>query len=55
MNLIDIFKPEDIITADREDNQSVFHRLNNEKRKVRLTKYRSILKLWNMNIIGGTP
>ncbi len=55
MNLIDNFEPEDIITIDREDNQSVLNRLDSDRLKVWLDEYHSIGKLWNKNIIGGTP
>ncbi len=55
MNLIDNFEPGDIITTDREDNQSVLNRLDGEKLKSWLEEYHSLSTLWNKNVIGGTP
>ena len=54
VNLVDNFSPEDIITVDREDNQSVFVRQNSESLKDWMQEY-SIGDLWNKNVIGGTP
>ena len=54
VNLVDNFEPEDIITVDREDGQSVFHRQSSETLKDWLTDY-SISDLWNKNVIGGRP
>ncbi|MEA5458122.1 AAA family ATPase [Arcicella sp. LKC2W] len=54
INLVDNFSPEDIITVDREDNQSVFVRQNSESLSDWLQEY-SIGDLWNKNVIGGTP
>jgi predicted ATPase len=54
INLVDNFSPEDIITVDREDNQSVFVRQNSESLKDWLQEY-SIGDLWNKNVIGGMP
>ncbi|PWK22648.1 putative ATPase [Arcicella aurantiaca] len=54
INLVDNFSPEDIITVDREDNQSVFVRQNSESLKDWLREY-SIGDLWNKNVIGGMP
>lgn len=54
VNLVDNFKPEDIITVDREDNQSVFKRHNSEELKEWLSEY-SLSDLWNKNVIGGRP
>jgi predicted ATPase len=54
INLVDNFSPEDIITVDREDNQSVLVRQNSETLKKWLQEY-SIGDLWNKNVIGGTP
>lgn len=54
VNLVDNFEPEDIITVDREDGQSVFQRQSSETLKDWLTDY-SISDLWNKNVIGGRP
>ncbi len=54
VNLVDNFDPEDIITVDREDNQSVFKRLSSEELKEWLNEY-NISDLWNKNVIGGRP
>ncbi|MFY7789109.1 MAG: AAA family ATPase [Thermoflexibacteraceae bacterium] len=54
VNLIDNFEPEDIITVDRKEGQSVFQRQNSETLKDWLTEY-SIGELWNKNVIGGRP
>ncbi|QIK59684.1 AAA family ATPase [Dysgonomonas sp. HDW5A] len=54
VNLVDNFTPEDIITVDREDNQSVFKRQDSDELKDWLDDY-SISDLWNKNVIGGRP
>jgi predicted ATPase len=54
VNLVDNFEPEDIITVDREDKQSVFKRQSSEALKDWLTDY-SISDLWDKNVIGGRP
>jgi len=54
VNLVDNFEPEDIITVDREDGQSVFKRQSSEALKDWLTDY-SISDLWDKNVIGGRP
>jgi len=54
VNLIDNFEPEDIITVDRKEGQSVFQRQSSETLKDWLTEY-SIGDLWNKNVIGGRP
>lgn len=54
VNLVDNFAPEDVITVDRSDSQSVFKRQNSEELKEWLNDY-SISDLWNKNVIGGRP
>lgn len=54
VNLIDNFEPEDIITVDREENQSVFKRLNSDELEQWIEHY-SLSDLWNKNVIGGRP
>lgn len=54
VNLIDHFEPEDIITVDRKDNQSVFKRQSSDELKNWLENY-TMSDLWNKNVIGGRP
>jgi predicted ATPase len=54
VGLIDNFEPEDIITVDREDNQSVFKRLDSKELEGWLEDY-TLGELWNKNIIGAMP
>lgn len=54
VNLVDNFEPEDIVTVDREEQQSIFKRLNSEELKEWLDNY-TISDLWNKNVIGGRP
>lgn len=54
VNLVDNFEPEDIITVDREDGQSVFKRQSSEALKDWLIDC-SISDLWDKNVIGGRP
>lgn len=55
INLVDNFGPNDIITVDKNDDQSIFKRLENDlSLKDWLEKY-SIGDLWTKNVIGGQP
>jgi predicted ATPase len=55
VNLVDNFNPQDIITVDRFENQSIFSRLEgNEPLKDWLDKY-TLGDLWTKNVIGGQP
>lgn len=54
VNLIDNFEPEDVIAVDREDDQSVFRRLDSEDLKDWLEDY-TLGDLWNKNVIGARP
>ncbi|MGG8495404.1 AAA family ATPase [Tenacibaculum sp. TC6] len=54
VNLLNNFKPEDIITVDKVDNQSSFTRLNIESLNEWLKDY-SIGELWTKSIIKGQP
>lgn len=54
VNLVDNFEPEDIISVDRELQQSVFKRQSSAELKDWLQDY-SIGDLWNKNVIGGRP
>lgn len=52
VNLVNEFSADDIIVADREDNQTVFKRQSEESLKNWLEDY-SIGELWEKNVIGG--
>jgi len=54
VNLLNNFEPEDIITVDKENNQSVFKRLDSELLKNWLNDY-SLGELWTKSIIKGQP
>jgi len=54
VTLLNNFEPEEIITVDREDNQSVFRRLEAEALGQWLSEY-SIGELWSKSIIKGQP
>ncbi len=54
VNLINNFSPEDIITVDRLNNQSVFKRLESSNLSDWLEDY-SIGELWLKNVIEGQP
>lgn len=52
VNLVNEFSADDIIVANREDNQTVFKRQSEESLKMWLEDY-SIGELWEKNVIGG--
>lgn len=54
VNLVNEFDPEDIVVVDRNDDGSVFHRLDPQKFDQWLEEY-SMGDLWEKNIIGGRP
>jgi len=54
INLLDQFKPEDIIVVEREDNQTVFKRLSKEELGEWLDEY-TLSELWRKNVLGGRP
>ena len=54
VNLINQFNPEDIITVDRHDGQSVFERLDGERLQRWLEDY-SLGELWEKSVIKGQP
>lgn len=54
VDLISSFEPEDVIVVDREDGQSVFHRLNSDDLSSWLEDY-SLGDLWRKSVVGGQP
>jgi len=54
VNLVDNFAPADIITVDKDDNQSIFNRLDEKKLKDWLEDY-SLGDLWVKSVIDGQP
>jgi predicted ATPase len=54
VNLVDNFSPEDIITVDRKNGQSVFKRHETKDLTDWLENY-TIGDLWEKNVIGGQP
>jgi predicted ATPase len=54
VNLVDNFSPEDIITVDRKDGQTIFNRHETEDLTDWLENY-TIGDLWEKNAIGGRP
>lgn len=52
VNLVNEFSADDIIVANREDNQTTFKRQSEESLKTWLEDY-SIGELWEKNVIGG--
>jgi predicted ATPase len=54
LNLLDEFEASDVIVVDRENGQSIFRRLEEEKLSSWLEEY-SLGELWEKNVIGGRP
>lgn len=54
VTLINHFEPEHIIVAERENNQSVFKRLDTKSLSAWLEDY-SLGEIWEKNVIGGRP
>jgi len=54
VTLVDQLEPKHIIVVDREDNQSVFKRLDTEELDTWLEEY-SLGELWEKNVLGGRP
>jgi predicted ATPase len=52
--LLDYFEPEDIIVTERENDQTVFKRLNREELGAWLDDY-TLSELWRKNVLGGRP
>jgi predicted ATPase len=53
-SLLDNFDPEDVITVNREGQESQFKRLNSTELETWLEEY-SLGEIWEKNIIGGGP
>jgi len=53
VELLNEFEPQDIIVADRNNDGSVFKRLNKEELKEWLENDYSLGELWKKNILGG--
>ena len=53
-DLVNHFEPEDIVVVDREDEESVFKRLDSESLASWLEDY-TLGDLWKMNVLGGRP
>jgi predicted ATPase len=54
VELLNAFKPEDVVVVERENNASVFKRLDIDDLKDWLEDY-SLGELWQRNILGGRP
>ncbi len=54
VTLLNHFSPGDVIVVERENEQSVFKRQNEEKLASWLEEY-SLGELWDQNVIGGRP
>lgn len=54
VTLLNHFSPEDVIVVERENDQSVFKRLDEEELSSWLEDY-SLGELWDKNVIGGRP
>ncbi len=54
VNLLDQFSADDILVVERDDDQTVFSRLNEDHLQNWLNEY-SIGELWGKNVLGGTP
>ena len=54
VELVNQFAPEDVITVDREEGQSVFHRLESVGLQHWLDSF-ALGDIWQKNVIGGQP
>lgn len=54
VNFVEQFEPEDIVVVDREEEQSVFKRIDSKELEDWLEDY-TIGELWQKNVIGGRP
>ncbi|EOH4048403.1 AAA family ATPase [Campylobacter coli] len=54
VELLNHFEAQDIIVVDKEGDQSIFTRMNNEKLQTWLEEY-TLGEIWASNLIGGRP
>ena len=54
VELINYFKPEDVITVDYKNGESIFERLNEKSLAIWLEDF-SLGELWKGNFINGQP
>lgn len=54
VSMVGEFYPEEVIVVDRENDASVFRRLNSKDLEVWLENY-SLGEIWEMNLVGGRP
>ncbi len=54
VEFVNQFNPEDVLTVDREEGQSVFHRLQKSQLEHWLHEF-SLGEIWQKNVIGGQP
>ena len=54
VELMNYMEPEDIVVVDRENNESIFHRLDREHLQDWLEDY-SLGEVWKRNVFGGRP
>lgn len=54
VSMVSQFFPEEVIVVDREQDASVFRRLNSKELEVWLENY-SLGEIWEMNLVGGRP
>ncbi len=54
VEMVNQFRPEEIIVVDREKDESVFHRKTAKELELWLDEY-TMGDLWQMNVIGGRP
>jgi predicted ATPase len=55
VELLNNFQPEDVVVVQREDDASVFKRLDGEELADWLTEDYSLGELWKRNVLGGRP
>jgi predicted ATPase len=54
VSMVSQFFPEEVIVVERENDASVFRRLNSKELEVWLEDY-SLGEIWEMNLVGGRP
>ena len=53
VELLNEFEADDVIVVDRNENGSVFRRLNSEELSIWLEEDYSLGELWKKNVLGG--